>query len=103
MWRTNPARAFTQARSRQRRGYRRNAEAYRAQVFAQPSDRETPRQPVGDPPAQRAGPPCEGALFLSGPGLTALEEGLRLCRFNAESQVTPKRMARVDPPWLRER
>jgi len=67
---------------------------------AQPRSR-TPRQPVGDPPAQRVLAHLRGEPFsLSGPGITGLEEAY-LWPVNAESQVDPQTHGAVDRPGAR--
>jgi len=90
-----------QARSRQTpRLTAANAEAYRAHCAARFAKLHA--KPVGDPPRAAVLATCEGAFSYSGRGLGLEAKALPLA-VNAESQVTPKRMARLIALCLRER
>ncbi|MCT0201179.1 metal ABC transporter substrate-binding protein [Synechococcus sp. CS-603] len=87
----NIRKAFTKLDPANAEAYRRNAEAYRAQLRS--LDRELHASLSAIPPAQRVLATCEGAFSYLARDY-GLEEAY-LWPVNAESQVTPKRMARL--------
>jgi manganese transport system substrate-binding protein len=87
----NIRRAFTRLDPAGAATYRRHAERYRSQL--RQLDRDLRSQLSGIPPAQRVLATCEGAF-----GYLARDYGLEeayLWPVNAESQVTPQRLARL--------